>query len=69
MDFIALGKFSDGGNFAPLANPKPYTASRTHCTAKTPRFCERKIAAPSLETKFPHEIIPARNYPPPPPPV
>ena len=35
---ISPWKSSEGENLATLANPKSYTASRTHCTANTPRF-------------------------------
>ena len=35
---ISLRKISEGENFATLANPTAYTASRTHCTAQAPTF-------------------------------
>ena len=57
---------SEGKKFATPANPKAYTASHTPCTAKAPRFRKGEILPPSLTTKLSHEIIPARNPPPPP---
>ena len=67
------GKCRGGGGISPpLQTPKLCTASRTHCTAKAPRVRQGKISPPSLKTRFSHEKIPARHYPPrptlPPPP-
>ena len=55
---ISPRKTAEGEIFATLANPKAYTASRTHCIAKAPRFRRRKFSPPSFEDK----IFP-RNHP------
>ena len=47
---ISPGKISEGENFATLVNPKTYTASRTHCTAKASRFRQGKFSLTSLNT-------------------
>ena len=67
MGIISPGTISEGGNFTTFANPKAYTASHTHCTAKSPRFRWGKASPPYLKTKILHDTIPARNHPPPPP--
>ena len=55
---------SEGENFATLANPKAHTASRTHCTAKAPRFRRGKISPRPLKTKLSCETIPRSQLPP-----
>ena len=56
-DYFA-GKILEGDILANLANAKAYNASRTHCTAKAPRFRQGKISPSALKTKFSHDIIP-----------
>ena len=41
---MRVGKFGRG-KISPHANPKAYTASHTHCTAKARRFRQEKIAS------------------------
>ena len=53
------GKISEGENYATLANPKAYTASRTRCTAKAPRFRQGKFSPPPRRRNFPTKLSPS----------
>ena len=60
-DYFVRGLFragiiSCGDAFATLAYPKAHTASRTHCTAKGPRFRRGRLSPPFLKANFSHEM-------------
>ena len=56
-------EISKGEKFAPLPNPKAYTASRTRCTAKAPGSRQGKSSPRALKTKSSHDIIPLCDIP------
>ena len=62
---ISLEKIS-GGQISPPLQIPVHTLSHPHTTLpKPPDFARGKISQPSLEAKFSHETIPARNRSPP----
>ena len=53
---LCQGKFPKG-KISPPSQISKFAVPRTHCGAQAPRFRQRKLSPPSLETKFFQEII------------